>query len=66
MLLGEKVFGPVLFEFEKTIDTYIWTRKEFKAAQKLNNEVWRRVSAASVSVYGTPDAAIELSQSGIS
>jgi hypothetical protein len=66
VLLGEKVFGPVLYEFDRTTDVQIWTKRELKAAKATNNEILRRVSTASVSIYGSPDAAFDYAKPSVS
>jgi len=55
--LGERVFAPVRWEYGKGIEYHIWTVEEFEYAVRENHPIWRRITAASVSIYGAPDAA---------
>ena len=54
LLLGEKVFGPVLLEFGKLPSYTVWTRGELKAALKADHEVLRRLRQGGITIYGSP------------
>jgi hypothetical protein len=54
MLLGEKVFGPVLLETDIFPDYHILTRREFETALEQKNELVRQALANCVTVYGVP------------
>jgi len=52
VLLGEKVFGPVLLEYGKLTNCHIWTREELEAAATNGNEIWREALEEGVLLYG--------------
>jgi hypothetical protein len=55
VLLAEKVFGPVLFEFGEMPILHVWTAKEAKIAVKSRNSTVRRALKQGITVYGSPE-----------
>jgi hypothetical protein len=64
--LGEDVFGPVLLEFGTMIDLHILTPDELRRGIESKSELWRRIQSASITIYGSADAAKQYAQSSVS
>ena len=54
LLLGERVFGPVLLETGIFPDYHVLTRREFETALEQKHELVRNALAKCVTVYGVP------------
>ena len=54
LLLGEKVFGPVLIEFGRLPSYIVWTRSDLKAAMKADDETLKKLRHHGVTIYGSP------------
>ena len=65
-ILAEKVLGPVLQATGKWIEPLLWTPSQLENATEVSDKTVRRIASTGVSIYGTPDAAIERAQSGVS
>lgn len=65
-VMAERVLGKVFSDTGKWIEPHIVTAADLERAVEANDKTMRRIASASVSIYGTPDAAIERTQSVIS
>ena len=53
MLLGEKVFGPVLTELGAYTEFDVWTSRDLKAASKASGPLWNELLSG-IWLYGSP------------